>query len=237
MLPFSHALETELHVWLVRPEEVTDTLVLDGYKALLSAEEHERYRKFHFDRDRHLYLVSHALVRRVLSHYADVPPSAWQFAVNRHGKPEIVNQGLPVNLQFNLSHTHGLAACLVAQDVDCGIDVERLSAARDTHGIANRMLPAQELQQLASLDGDAYLEQFFAYWTLHEAFSKALGVGIANVDRGHAFTGQGVGAYKIQCPDHWQLSVQRPTDEHMLALAVRSSPPVMREIAVRWLQP
>jgi 4'-phosphopantetheinyl transferase len=240
---FAHSLQTELHVWLASPGEVTDPAVLDGYAGLLSAEETLRYRKFRFERDRRLYLVSHALLRRALSLYAEVLPSAWQYAVNQHGKPEIAMPELPLQLRFNLSHTPGLAACLVVLDDDCGIDVERISVQRNAQGIAARMFPLHEQRHLATLCGDEYREQFLAYWTLHEAYSKALGVGIARTVNKCGFSGKGIGEYAIRCPDTmpdsgpWVLSVQRPTDDHMLALAVRSAASGTRKIVVRWMQP
>ncbi|MGB5426993.1 MAG: hypothetical protein WBN95_09395, partial [Gammaproteobacteria bacterium] len=56
-------LQQEVHVWLARPDDVTDADKLQQYQSLLSAGERERYRRFHFDRDRHHYLVAHALLR------------------------------------------------------------------------------------------------------------------------------------------------------------------------------
>lgn len=243
ILPFAQSLQSELHIWLASPDVVTDPAILEGYADLLSAEEKLRYRKFRFDRDRQLYLVSHVLLRRVLSQYAEVPPSAWQFVANQHGKPEIAIPELLLPLRFNLSHTPGLAACLVVLDEDCGIDVERISVQRDAQGIAARMFTLPEQKHLGMLRSDEYREQFLAYWTLHEAYGKALGVGIAHAAGGCGFAGQGVGHYTMVCPEpmpdagNWLLSVQRPTDDHVLALAVRSVVSGTRRIVIRWMQP
>jgi 4'-phosphopantetheinyl transferase len=240
---YADSLQSELHVWLASPGEVTDPAVLDGYTGLLSEAERSRYGKYRFERDRRLYLVSHVLLRRALSQYAEVPPSAWQFAANPLGKPEIALPDLPFQLRFNISHTPGLAACLVVLDDDCGIDVERISVQRNAQGIAARMFPLHEQRYLATLRGDEYREQFLAYWTLHEAYSKALGTGIAHTVNRCGFAGKGTGDYAIRCLDTmpdtgpWVLSVQRPTDDHVLALAVRSAASGTRKIVVRWMQP
>jgi 4'-phosphopantetheinyl transferase len=239
VLPAARVLRDELHVWLVKPEEITAPPVLDRYSNLLSEEETERCRKFRFDRDRHLYLVSHALVRSTLSRYVALPPSSWLFTTNPHGKPEIANPELPVRLRFSLSHTPGLAACLVAQDVDCGVDVEEISAMRDVTGIAARMFTQQEQQQLGRLDGESALEQFFAYWTLHEAYGKALGSGLAHIGQETGFAGTGPGLYTLSHGNvgdaaGWQLQVARPAAGHVLALAARRASAGPRAVVMQW---
>jgi phosphopantetheinyl transferase len=50
---------------------------LAGAEALLSTEEQERSRRFHFAADRRQFVVAHALARVMLSHSRpDVPPAA-----------------------------------------------------------------------------------------------------------------------------------------------------------------
>lgn len=241
MLPAANGLETELHIWLARPPESISPDLQDDYPALLSVPELQRYGRFRFDADRRLYLAAHVLLRRCLSHYADVPPSDWQFIENQHGRPEIAAPLLPRPIRFNLSHTPGLAACIVVLGDDCGIDVEQISSRRDAAGIASRMFASSELRHLSSLEGDDYLRQFFIYWTLHEAYGKALGLGVSNIGKGYAFNDCGAGRYEL---DHlykdgnsvnWQFSVLQPTDEHLLALAARSSGIQGRKVVVRWL--
>lgn len=242
VLPRSPDLARELHVWLANPDGITDPVVLERYLALLSTEERERSRKFRFARDRHLYLVSHALVRMTLSRYVALPPSEWRFAVNPHGKPEIANPELPVRLRFSLSHTHGLAACLVVLDQDCGVDVEAISSRRDVTGIAARHFTEQERQQLDRLDGADALQQFFAFWTLREAYGKARGSGLAHIGDATGFAGAGPGVYSLRRgavadPGDWQLQVLHPVNGYVLALAVRRAPSGDRAVVTRWADP
>jgi 4'-phosphopantetheinyl transferase len=240
MLP---ALASELHVWLASPGEISDPAVLDGYEHMLSAHEQSRCRKLHFSQDRRLFLVSHALVRRALSHYADVQPSAWEFSVGAHGKPEISAPALPVRLRFSLSHTPGLAACLVSLDDACGADVERRSRQCDMQAIARRMFAPGELSDLGQLAGEQYRERFFVLWTLREAWSKARGHGLAHVPRGIQFDCQQDGSYVFRDAagdgrqEDWQLSVQFPTAEHVLAVAACARRHPHRQIITRWITP
>ena len=108
--PLLTQLESQVHVWFARPEAATDPARLTCYASMLSAAEKTRHRRFHFDRDRHLFLVSHALVRRVLSSDVDVEPSRWQFSTNDLGRTGIVNQAVPRTLLYNLSQSAVLSA-------------------------------------------------------------------------------------------------------------------------------
>ena len=45
--------------------------------------------RFHFPEHRHLYLVSHLLLRTTLSRYSDLLPKSWRFVTNDHGKPRL----------------------------------------------------------------------------------------------------------------------------------------------------
>src|SRR5687768_3665208 len=83
----------EVHVWIAEPERVTEPRLLAQYLALLDGSERERHQRFHFEKHRQQFLVSHALVRLCLSRYAPVPPEAWTFTLNAWGRPEVVGQG------------------------------------------------------------------------------------------------------------------------------------------------
>jgi len=220
-------LENEVHVWLSKPEDVTGPDQLQEYNSLLSSDEQERYRRFHFDRDRHHYLVAHVLLRKVLSAYVDVDPAAWQFSKNQHGRPEISGPDMVPPLRFNLTHTNGLVACVVTLELDCGIDVEQLSARGNLMGIAEKMFAVSEQQDLMNLDGQKFLDRFFTYWTLREAYCKALGVGIAWSKSNYGFVEEGGGRWGVNfdMPSndegvHWQFVLNKPTTEHLLAVAV-----------------
>lgn len=237
-------LEHEVHVWLTRPDDVTDPGLLQAYRSLLSADERARYERFHFDRDRHHYLVSHALLRKALSAYVDVGPSAWRFSRNQHGRPEISGPGITPDLRFNLSHTTGLVACVVALELACGIDVERLSQRGNPMAIAEKMFADSEQQALKRLDGQPFLDRFFSFWTLREAYCKALGVGIANSKRNYCFAEQGNGQWAIRFDaasdeenQHWQFVLGKPTTEHLLAVAVRAADVTDRQIIRKFVLP
>ena len=237
-------LQQEAHVWLARPEDITDAGKLQQYQSLLSAGERQRYRRFYFDRDRHHYLVAHALLRTALSAYVDVDPASWQFSGNQHGRPEISAPDVAQPLRFNLTHTTGLVACVVTLEVDCGIDVERLSVRGNPMAIAEKIFAVDEQQALKRLDGEAFQDRFFVYWTLREAYCKALGVGIANATKDYCFVERGGGQWAIRfdaasndASRHWQLAIMKPTNEHVMALAIRVAGMADRSIIHEFVMP
>ena len=217
------------HVRIFRTDTVTDADQLADSVALLSPDETARFNRFRFDADRRLYLLSHAMLRRALSAYAEVKPAAWIFSHTVKGRPEIAGPDTGLPLRFNLTHTRGLAACVVTHSVDCGVDAEQLSVRRHAMEIAARMFAAEELEVLRGLVGQAFLEQFFACWTLREAYCKARGVGLAGSGKHFRFERDASGAWQLYCGDqsasggHWQLAVEHVPATYMVAVAVNAA--------------
>lgn len=167
------------HLYTVRLEDETDAARLERYRALLSPEELARGARYIFERNRHEHLVAHALKRLALSRHAPgVAPAEWRFVVGEHGKPAVASPA--VDLRFNLSHTEGLVACIVAAAADVGCDVETTQRNTDTDAVAHRFFAAPEVAELRALPtAAARHERFFEYWTLKESYIKARGMGLA----------------------------------------------------------
>lgn len=225
---YTDILQDEAHVWLIEPESIRDPSVLKYIRSILDSNERKRLDRFHFPDDGHSYLVSHALLRSVLSQYANVSPSDWRFGQGQHGRPEIIPDNL-TRLRFNLTHTAGLAACIVTFDDDCGIDAEKIRNRRDPLGIAKRMFSAPELDQLIQCDGQAFLEYFYEHWTLREAYVKARGIGISFPTRELRFRVEDQGT-RINLDNmieeresNWNFKLMRPHPAHIVAVALRNT--------------
>ncbi len=224
--PLLEQLSREAHVWFTVPEAMRDPATLADCRAVLCEQERERYARFHFPADRHRFLVSHALVRRVLSHYLDLPPADWTFLNTGHGRPEISNPGLP-GLRFILTHTDGLAACIVTLENECGIDAEKITSRQNPAGVARRMFSTAESEQVQRLSGREQLECFFRGWTLREAYVKARGIGISFPTRKLHFVIDELENIQVQFADgiddtglRWQFQLLYPTPQHIAALAL-----------------
>jgi 4'-phosphopantetheinyl transferase len=202
----------EAHVWTVEA-----TSADPRFLEVLSAAERERMERFRFERDRLSYLAAHGLARFALSACAPgIAPQDWQFAYGERGKPEII--GAP--LRFNISHTHGLAGCVVTRDIDCGIDVETTHRRAGIQRLAGRVLSPAERAALNGAPHDEQPRLFFTFWTLKEAYVKARGCGISiPLDR-CSFDADL--ALADDDPRDWQFERWAATDQHLVAVALRS---------------
>jgi 4'-phosphopantetheinyl transferase len=219
-------LANSAHVWFLETDRVTDSLVLERCTQVLSSDEADRYRRFRFDADRHVFLLAHVMLRQVLSRYADVDPADWQFSNTRDGRPEIAHPDPGLPLRFNLTHTRGLAACIVTQTLDCGVDAEAHIERPNVMGIAERMSAEEELRLLHNLEGPRLQDEFIKLWTLREAYCKACGTGLANSGKHFHFQhdpndGWQIHASGVAAPlPGWRLSVERIAGSHTVAAAV-----------------
>ncbi len=169
----------EVHLWICDVAKITDTVLLQAYEATLDRREHTRMQRFLFEKDRHLFLVSHAMLRTVLSKYAAPAPSDWRFDTNTFGKPAIATGLNPDNIQFNLSHTNGIAVCAITLNDTVGVDVEQHARENKLLDIADRFFSKQETTELHTHPLTERKKRFFDYWTLKESYIKARGKGLS----------------------------------------------------------
>ncbi|MET0387445.1 MAG: 4'-phosphopantetheinyl transferase superfamily protein [Polyangiales bacterium] len=169
------------------PERVLAQLEAASLLAQLSPDEQARYTRFRFPDDAAVYLVAHALTRRVLARALGCDPRALSFALREHGRPELAGPAAASGLRFNLSHTRGLVACGIAAHDDLGVDVEELGRRVEIEGLARRVFSPRERAGLDALSGEAQRARFFELWTLKEAYVKATGKGLASPLQGISF--------------------------------------------------
>lgn len=224
-------LRDAIHVWHVRPDEARDPALLARYRALLSEEEAQRGNRFHFERDQHRHLVTRALVRSSLSRYAPVAPRDWTFRENKYGRPEIAGPADPA-LHFNVSHTDGLIVCAVGLAPGLGVDVENVGRKGRTIELARRFFSPVEIAALERQPENARRARFFDYWTLKEAYIKARGMGLSiplrefslHIEEDHGIR-ISFGAGLNDAPERWQFAICRPSEHHVLAIAVERDGP------------
>lgn len=167
--------DDEVSVWLAEPAAGRAPAERQRLRALLSDDERERLERFRFDEDRLAFLTAHALLRMALSRHAAVSPEAWTFQAGPYGQPSIAAPRC--GLCFSLSHTRGLVACAVAADRPLGIDVEDASR-RAPLEVAERYFAPGERRDIGAAPPHEQARRFFEYWTLKEAYAKALGLGL-----------------------------------------------------------
>ena len=168
-----------IHGWC----RATNAAHYDRHLTMLSSEERLRCDRFHFDRDRQDYANAHDLLRRALSRYDTTSPELWQFEAPRGAKPFLTAGSSGgetcTGLDFNLSHTQGLVACVVGRGTTVGIDVERIDRLWDAMNLAPRFFSPAEVADLHACGEAARMRRFIELWTLKESFIKAIGRGLS----------------------------------------------------------
>jgi 4'-phosphopantetheinyl transferase len=166
--------EDDIHVWHAKLElHFTD---LDRV-SFLSADERQRIERFHFDKDRNSFRFCRSMLRMLLMSYLGTPPAELCFAYSAHGKPSLAAPS--GNLEFNISHSAGMALFAFCQRRKIGVDVERIRQDLNVQEIAERFFSAAERRELARFSESSRYEAFFTCWTRKEAFVKARGEGLS----------------------------------------------------------
>lgn len=213
------------------PDETTEAEAAWLNQQLLSAEEQIAASRLHLARNRHDYIVAHALVRLRLSYCFPVTPRDWGFGRDSGNRPFVIGPpGLPP-FQSNLSHTQGLAAVLITGAAHAGVDVEKIKNTGDLPLIATQIFAPVELASLSRLSGDAWVKRFFELWTLKEAYVKARGLGLTLPLKSIAFEigsdNRPVVRFAPENNDEtqgWQFWLRQISADHILAAAVRVPP-------------
>lgn len=152
---------------------------LEALAASCDDEEHARAARFVFREDRNAYLAAHGLLRHTLSALCpDRDPGGWAFQAATHGKPHLKSGLTGRDLRFNLSHCRSRVVCIVTEGLDCGIDVEPASRPTGDPGLYASCLTPEEA---AWLDEQPHSERSLAFlklWTLKEAVTKSIGLGL-----------------------------------------------------------
>lgn len=143
----------------------------DVSEVTLSYEEKTKASKFRKKEDKQRYVLSHVYLRKILSTYFPyVDEKNWEFELSPYGKPSLALKH-NVKLYFNLSHSESRAYVVCSKTSECGIDVEEDKAMSLDKNLLELILRPEEIETFNEAD-------FFLYWTLKEAYVKAVGKGL-----------------------------------------------------------
>jgi len=163
-------------VWSVHLDERAKA---NSETGVLSPDEITRAGRFHFEKDRLHFIRCRSALRFLLAYYLKIPADEIRFEYLTGGKPQLVLRQNPGALQFNVSHSAGMALIAVSSDHRLGVDVERIREDVDTAALAERFFSVRERAGLRALPAQLHVLGFFACWTRKEAFLKATGDGLA----------------------------------------------------------
>jgi 4'-phosphopantetheinyl transferase len=190
----------------------------------LAPAEHARAARFGREALSRRYVLGRALLRWALGDALDVPPPAVPIVRGVRGRPQLATD---VGIDFNVSHTEGVALIGIARAGRIGVDVERADRDVRADGLARKFLTTAEQATLAPLPEAERRARFLRYWTCKEAMSKATGDGLsAPMRRLEVRLADGIELARGPAPyepAHWRLHGIDVPDGYLATLALWSN--------------
>ncbi len=137
--------------------------------------ERERAASFLREEPGRRWVAARWALRRVLENYLEEPAAEIALELGDNGKPRLRNGD---GIEFNLSHSNGLALVAVAAGREVGVDVELIEPGRDLVALAERALDPDDVAAVRDASDAERPTVFYAAWTRHEARLKCLGTGL-----------------------------------------------------------
>jgi 4'-phosphopantetheinyl transferase len=160
----------EVAVWmceLARPAEEIRALA-----ATLSSAERARAARFGRPDLRDRYVAGRATLRILLGKRLGRVPTEVEIRRGTRGRPYVADAG---TLDFNVSHTDGVAIFGFTDDGRIGVDIEHGERQLNVDGIARKFMAPDEQSALARLPSEERRRALLRLWTCKEAMSKATG--------------------------------------------------------------
>jgi len=143
MARFRGAHDPALHVWAI-PLQASPG-VIQTLRELISADEAAVAERMRVPELRTAFIISHGILRVLLSRYLETSPEEICFRESSKGKPSVFP---PQPLQFNLSHSGMCALAGFAIGCEIGVDVEQVRTFSDMEAVAARFFCPDEVKDL-----------------------------------------------------------------------------------------
>jgi len=223
-----------VHIWPVSIE--TPDPMAEQLRPLLAPGETDRAARFKFEHLKAAFILTRGVLRVLLARYLHSVPRDVQFCYGSKGKPALVSTG---GLQFNVSHSGGVALFAFTMDCEIGVDVEAIRPMPDMEAIAKRFFCAEETAELMSLPHWQRDQGFFRCWTRKEAYIKATGEGLSEPLDAFRVTlrpGEPAGMLHLgrdpAAAELWKLHDVRVAPGYAAALAYRDTPRPIKEFSL-----
>jgi phosphopantetheinyl transferase len=167
----------ELEVWTARLADFGGTMPRD-VDHLLDDIERQRAARFKHEADRRAYVLAHALRRSVLARWLAIDPREIRLSEAPAGRPVLLAPR-DDTLHFSHSRSRDIVAFAVTRVAPVGIDVEAPRAGGIDEDMISRFVMLGDGPPLAH---EQRASRLYFYWTALEAFWKAEGTGLADVN-------------------------------------------------------
>lgn len=213
----------DVHVW--RASLIQSPALVQKLAKMLSEDEIIRAERFHFERDKRHFIISRGLLRIILGRYLEIAPNQLLFSYSSRGKPAVVTTDTSNTLQFNLSHSEELVLYAFTRDRKIGIDLEYTRPIAELEQLTQHFFSAGEAFAIANVPPNEQQQAFFQAWTCKEAYLKATGEGLAQLQQVEVslVPGEACKLLKTENPQtivRWSLQTLKPAPDYVAALAV-----------------
>ncbi|WP_373525232.1 4'-phosphopantetheinyl transferase HetI [Nostoc sp.] len=212
-------LPDEIHLWRIELDQPETQL--QHLRETLSSDEIARAERFYFPKHQQHFVAGRGILRTIIGRYLDIKPSQVQFNYQQRGKPVLADTFADTGLSFNLSHSQGLGLCAVNCTHQIGVDLEYIRPMSDIEALTKRFFLPREYQMLRSLSPNQQQKVFFRYWTCKEAYLKATGDGLSQLEQIEVSLTPTEPA-KLQITEDWSLFELVPANNYVAAVAVEN---------------
>ena len=170
----------DVHIWRINLNSSESQLQF--FRETLSSDEIARAQRFYFPEHRQRFIAGRGTIRAILGQYLGIDPKQVEFEYQPRGKPLLAAKFADKGLLFNLSHSQDLALCGVSYQNQIGVDLEYIRTMSDLEGLAKRFFSSREYEYLRLFSPQEQQQIFFRYWTCKEAYLKATGDGLVQLE-------------------------------------------------------
>lgn len=169
---------TPIHtqVWLLL-YNMQERFMPDGGWRLTSDSDQKRLTAIRHEDTRAQFALTRLLIPWVLHKQFGSHSAKWTIGYNEKGRPELGNSHCNVP-DISISHTSGMVAFAMTDMGIIGVDVENQSRKVDIELISREVFSKEESARFHRLSSLGQRSFFFQRWTLKEAYTKALGLGL-----------------------------------------------------------
>jgi 4'-phosphopantetheinyl transferase len=168
-------LESEIQIWVIDLDRALSDLA--RLESTLSVDEMARSARYRYLPVRQHFILARGALRMICSQYLDSDPRTIVFGYGEHGKPFVSQPNTAI--QFNMTHSGGLALAAFTNNIEVGIDIELIRPIAEMEILVANHFSPLERAQFKRLPDDLKLTVFFNSWTRKEAFIKGRGCGFS----------------------------------------------------------
>lgn len=163
-------------VWLLAYDPKKPLAPVDQWR-FFSPSDHKRFTSIRHKDTRTQFALARLLAGSVLEENYGGRAAHWTIGYEERGRPRLENCPQDAG-RISISHTPGMVAFALSPRGVIGVDVENQSRKADIHLLSREVFSQGESAHFNNLSASAQRRFFFKCWTLKEAYTKALGLGL-----------------------------------------------------------